>query len=66
MIMQALPELVNHWKLGVAREIILSGFQQDLYASHERPIAYWLAAQILDQHLVSLDRLQSFPFIGTW
>ncbi|KAI0085943.1 Mak10 subunit, NatC N-terminal acetyltransferase-domain-containing protein [Irpex rosettiformis] len=63
-IMAALPEAANMWKLTVAREIILSGFQQDLYAPHERPLAYWLVAHIIDQHIYLLETLRSLLMPG--
>lgn len=54
-----LPKTATLWQLVVAREIILSGFQQDLYASHERPIAYWYTAQIIELHLTLIDEFKA-------
>lgn len=39
------------------REIVLSGFQLELYAKEERPFAYWYAAQIIEVHLRCLDNI---------
>ena len=58
-IVSALPAAAALWKLTVAREIILAGFQQELYATYERPLAYWFLAHILEQHLETLDQLKS-------
>ncbi|THH31863.1 hypothetical protein EUX98_g2309 [Antrodiella citrinella] len=46
------------WKTSTAREIILSGFQQELYASEEIPVAYWYTAEVLKIHLSLLDVLK--------
>lgn len=62
--MKALPEAANIWTLTAAREIILGGFEQDLYAPYERPIAYWLVAHITDQHIRSLETLNSLSLAG--
>lgn len=53
-----LPKSALLWQLSVAREIILSGFQQDLYATHERPISYWYTAQVIELHLSLIDEFQ--------
>ncbi|OCH86192.1 hypothetical protein OBBRIDRAFT_738454 [Obba rivulosa] len=45
------------WRLTSAREVILAGFQQELYAPDEKPIAYWYLAHVLDVHLQCLDNL---------
>ncbi len=54
-----IPKTAILWQLAVAREIILSGFQQDLYASHERPISYWYTAQIIELHLSLIDEFKA-------
>lgn len=46
------------WQISVAREIILSGFQQELYTTNERPVAYWYTAQVLRIHLLLLEMLR--------
>jgi hypothetical protein len=62
--MKALPETANIWILTAAREIILGGFEQDLYAPYERPLAYWLIAHVTDQHIRSLETLISLSLAG--
>ncbi|KAJ3488544.1 hypothetical protein NLI96_g2764 [Meripilus lineatus] len=54
-----LPKTATLWQLSAAREIILSGFQQDLYAPHERPISYWYTAQVIELQLTLLDEFKS-------
>ncbi|EMD34296.1 hypothetical protein CERSUDRAFT_140689 [Gelatoporia subvermispora B] len=51
------------WRLVCAREIILSGFQQELYSQDERPIAYWYLAHVLDVHLQCLDNVLSLEAV---
>ena len=58
-IMEALPLVAMVWKMTVTREIILSGFQQELYASYERPLAYWYLFEVLHQHLEAHNKLKS-------
>lgn len=48
------------WRLVATREVILSGFQQDLYSPEEVPIAYWYVARVLDVHLTCIDEVLSF------
>ena len=38
-------------QLQIVLDIIFSGFQQDLYAHDERPIAYWQAVQVIEIYL---------------
>ena len=47
------------WRLSVVREVILSGFQLELYCRDEKPFAYWYAADVIDAHLSCLDNLTS-------
>ena len=58
------PKAAALWKLMVAQEIVLSGFQQRLYAPHEHSVAYWLLSHILDQRLHCLESLRSFMPLG--
>ncbi|KZT74069.1 Mak10-domain-containing protein [Daedalea quercina L-15889] len=59
-LVELLPSLATMRRLTAAREIILSGFQQDLHATEEVPIAYWYLARILDVHLECIDQVLSF------
>ncbi|KIP07499.1 hypothetical protein PHLGIDRAFT_105599 [Phlebiopsis gigantea 11061_1 CR5-6] len=57
-LLKTLPATAASWKLTTAREIVLSGFQQELYASYERPLAYWCLAKVIEQHLENLETLK--------
>lgn len=39
------------------REVVLSGFQLELYTGEERAFSYWYAAQIVESHLECLDEM---------
>ena len=41
------------------REVILSGFQLELYGRDEKSFAYWYAMEVIDAHLSCLDNLTS-------
>lgn len=53
--MRHLPACALVWRLSVIREVVLSGFQLELYTSEEKPFAYWYASQVIDAHLACLD-----------
>jgi hypothetical protein len=52
-----LPNVVLLWRLSAIREVILSGFQLELFSLEEKPVAYLYATQVLDTHLDCLDNL---------
>ncbi|KAF8162736.1 Mak10 subunit, NatC N-terminal acetyltransferase-domain-containing protein [Crassisporium funariophilum] len=52
-----LPNVALIWRLSIVREVILSGFQLDLYAPEEKSFAYWYAVQAIEAHLSYLDDL---------
>ncbi|TBU40247.1 Mak10 subunit, NatC N-terminal acetyltransferase-domain-containing protein [Dichomitus squalens] len=54
-ILRAVPLTARIWRLEQCREVILAGFQQELYAPEERPIAYWYLARVLDQHIACIE-----------
>jgi hypothetical protein len=54
-----LPDVALLWRLSVVREVILSGFQLELYGREERSFAYWYAVEVIDAHLSCLDNLTS-------
>lgn len=58
-LLNQFPKAVVLWRLSSMREVILSGFQLELYHPMERPFAYWFAAQVIDIHLRYLDTLLS-------
>ncbi|KAJ7215317.1 Mak10 subunit, NatC N-terminal acetyltransferase-domain-containing protein [Mycena haematopus] len=56
-VMKHLPTCALVWRLSVIREVVLSGFQLELYTSEEKAFAYWYASQVIDAHLVCLDAM---------
>ncbi|KAJ7145006.1 Mak10 subunit, NatC N-terminal acetyltransferase-domain-containing protein [Mycena crocata] len=56
-IMKHLPACALIWRLSVLREVVLSGFQLELYTSEEKPFAYWYASQVIEAHLTCLDNM---------
>ncbi|KAJ7119014.1 Mak10 subunit, NatC N-terminal acetyltransferase-domain-containing protein [Mycena epipterygia] len=54
-IMKHIPACALVWRLSVVREVVLSGFQLELYTSEEKPFAYWYASQVIEAHLACLD-----------
>ncbi|KAI0695107.1 Mak10 subunit, NatC N-terminal acetyltransferase-domain-containing protein [Cerioporus squamosus] len=61
-ILKAVPRTAQLWRLAASREVILSGFQQELYAPEEKPIAYWYLSRVLEAHLCCIDDL--FPVVS--
>ncbi|KAJ7063693.1 Mak10 subunit, NatC N-terminal acetyltransferase-domain-containing protein [Mycena amicta] len=56
-IMGHLPSCALLWRLSVIRDVVLSGFQLELYSAEERPFAYWYLSQVIEAHLECLDEL---------
>ncbi|KII89424.1 hypothetical protein PLICRDRAFT_160784 [Plicaturopsis crispa FD-325 SS-3] len=56
------PNAVLSWRLSIIREIVLSGFQLELYNPDEKALAYWYTAQVIDAHCTCLTSLlRSLP-----
>lgn len=55
--MKHIPACALVWRLSVIREVILSGFQLELYTAEEKSFAYWYASQVMEAHLTCLDGL---------
>jgi hypothetical protein len=53
--MKHIPACALVWRISVIREVVLSGFQLELYTSEEKPFAYWYASQVMEAHLACLD-----------
>ncbi|KAG7453081.1 uncharacterized protein BT62DRAFT_959328 [Guyanagaster necrorhizus] len=56
-VVKQLPNAALLWRLSTIREIILSGFQLELYSQEERPFAYWYTSQVIERHLCCLDEI---------
>ncbi|KAF8191647.1 Mak10 subunit, NatC N-terminal acetyltransferase-domain-containing protein [Mycena galopus ATCC 62051] len=54
-VMKHLPACALTWRLSVVREVVLSGFQLELYTAEEKPFAYWYASKVMDAHLACID-----------
>ncbi|KZP13825.1 hypothetical protein FIBSPDRAFT_921556 [Athelia psychrophila] len=55
LVLVHVPDAALLWRLTALREIILFGFQLDLYALEERAFAYWYAVQVIEAHVSCLD-----------
>ncbi|KAI0628810.1 Mak10-domain-containing protein [Trametes polyzona] len=60
-MLSAMPLAVQLWRLSACREVILAGFQQELYAPEEKPIAYWHLSRVLDVHISCIENL--LPYV---
>jgi hypothetical protein len=56
--MDALPHVILSWRLDIIREVLLSGFQLDLYVEDEKSFVYWELSQVTHEHLVTLHALE--------
>lgn len=56
-LLRQLPKLALVWSLPSMREVVLSGFQLELYSREEKPVAYWFTAEIIDAQLACYDEL---------
>jgi hypothetical protein len=65
-ILRRLPDVALFWRLSIVREIVLSGFQLELYLGEEKTFAYWYAVQIIDEHLKCLDNMMSSVVDGLY
>ena len=64
-LLAQLPNVALLWRLSIVREVVLSGFQLELYAQEERSFAYWYAAQVMEAHLQCLDSLLPMAQAGS-
>ncbi|KAK0492210.1 Mak10 subunit, NatC N-terminal acetyltransferase-domain-containing protein [Armillaria luteobubalina] len=62
-VVKQLPNAALLWRFSLIREIILSGFQLELYAEEEKPFAYWYTSQVIEQQLCCLDEI--LPIVPT-
>lgn len=58
-MVEVIPDVAFHERLLVTREVVLSGFQLDLYSNDEKTAAYWYAAEVLAADKECLERLLS-------
>lgn len=65
MILSAITLAAQLGRLSACREVIISGFQQELYAPEEKPIAYWYLSRVLDAHMNCIENLLPLVPPGT-
>lgn len=46
------------WRLSIIREVLLSGFQLELYVEDEKSFVYWELSQVAHEHLSILNTLE--------
>ena len=56
--MDALPNVILLWRLDIIREVLLSGFQLELYVEDEKSFVYWELSQVTHEHLAILHALE--------
>lgn len=64
LTVDVLPNLALHGRLSVTREVVLSGFQLDMYTAEEKAMAYWYVGQVLAVHVECLASLLSAVLRG--
>ncbi|KAJ2914192.1 hypothetical protein MD484_g6206, partial [Candolleomyces efflorescens] len=57
-----LPQVVSLFRLEAIREIVLAGFQLELYTPEERPYAYYYTSRVVEAHIECCDEI--LPFIA--
>ncbi|KAF7969265.1 hypothetical protein HWV62_27864 [Athelia sp. TMB] len=58
-VLMRVPDAAQLWRLTTVREIVLSGFQLDLYALEERAFAYWYTTEVIEAHIML--RKKTYP-----
>ncbi|KAF8461150.1 Mak10 subunit, NatC N-terminal acetyltransferase-domain-containing protein [Russula ochroleuca] len=58
LLIDALSDAVLLWRLSIIREVLLSGFQLELYVEDEKPFVYWELSQVAHEHLSTLNALE--------
>ena len=46
------------WRLSIIREVLLSGFQLELYVEDEKSFVYWELSRVAYEHLSTLNALE--------
>ncbi|KAI0285229.1 Mak10 subunit, NatC N-terminal acetyltransferase-domain-containing protein [Russula brevipes] len=59
LLVDAIAGIVLLWRLSIIREVLLSGFQLELYVEDEKPFVYWQLSQVANEHRSVLDALES-------
>jgi len=57
-LVDALKGVVLLWRLSIIREVLLSGFQLELYVEDEKSFVYWQLGQVVHEHTSILNGLE--------
>jgi len=58
LLINALTNAVLLWRLSIIREVLLSGFQLELYVDDEKSFVYWELSHVAHEHLATLNSLE--------
>ncbi|KAI9451627.1 Mak10-domain-containing protein [Lactarius psammicola] len=58
LVVDAIPKAMLLWRLSIIEEVLLSGFQLELYVKDEKSFVYWELSQVIREHLSTLDSLE--------
>jgi hypothetical protein len=58
LLIDAIPKAMLLWRLSIIKEVLLSGFQLELYVEEEKSLVYWELSQVIHEHLSILDSLE--------
>ena len=54
-----MPLAILHWRVGVIRDIVLQGFELELYSPDEIPFAYWYLSRVLQEDVILLLNMRA-------
>jgi len=58
LLVDALIHVVLLWRLSTIREVLLLGFQLELYVEDEKSFVYWQLGEVVHEHTSSLNGLE--------
>lgn len=61
-VLTCIPPAILHWRALIIRDVILAGFELQLYQAEERVFAYWYLAKCLDSHAGVIRELMDVIF----
>lgn len=59
-----MPKLALLWRLDTILDVVLSGFELDLYVADERPFAYWYAMRTVEAALEIVREMKGVVIEG--
>ena len=54
-----MPLAILHWRVGVIRDIVLQGFELELYSPDEISFAYWYLSRVLQEDVILLLNMRA-------